>query len=637
MPTDNSVDIKGLACGRLSSIGIKQDQVHSIIDQVQKWIDNNGTEWTIQRLKALKNMYIHQLAGDTHFKLPFIACHPSGKPKGAFRSLWECDLGKPKKVQKALNALMCYSSFLSREVTPSQWEKFRSSVEEPVPSTIKVVAEYSGIRSGRRDPRFLETSMNDDLGSFPLSPSRRVPVFRDGDVKSVPEDQIHKWFWNHFHQPLLDELPGNVFNTGFRAWKTRLVSMVSQTVPFTEEPDRFVGKVSFIQEPGYKLRAVANPNRLLQWYLEPLKREVWRFLEDIPQDCTYDQDKGISVVQGWLREGQVCHSVDLSDATNNFPRSDQFRLLRSRIHDLNAGLLIDAFEAACEMPWAVRDPISGKTREIRWSKGQPLGLGPSFGTFALTHHEVAKKITSDYVILGDDIVLKGDVAAAEYRRVMRDLGCPVSDQKTLSSDRVAEFAGKLVTADRVYPQYKWRSVSDRSFLDVARNSGPKSLALLRPRQRVVATALAEIPEFMGGLGWNPSGKPLEDRIDAAYNLFGDEDDTDIRYMQRAQSRRFHRALQLGVTRSVTDPSRVPGYSDQLSPGKAEGPNLLSQYLGRMRFPDVLVTDREVLPDYVWDMPSDPRGRTTLERYESIIRKANRRTRAVDDGSLGRSL
>jgi hypothetical protein len=633
----SDIDMTSLACGRLSSIGIKQDQVHSIIDTVQLWIDNNGAEWTIQRLKALKNMYIHQLAGDKRFRSPFIACHPSGKPKGAFRSLWECDVRKPKQVQRALNALMCYSSLLSREVTHNQWEKFRSSVEEPEPASIELVAEFSGIRSSRRDPRFLEQSMNHDLGSFPLSPSRRVPVFLGGDMKSVPEDQIHKWFWNHYHQPLLDELPGNQFNTGFRSWKERLTGLVSQRPPVLETPDRYVGKVSFIQEPGYKLRAVANPNRLLQWYLEPLKREVWRFLQEIPQDCTYDQDKGIATVQGWLKEGHSCHSVDLSDATNNFPRSDQFRLLRSRIHDLNAGLLIDAFEAASEMPWAVRDPITREIREIRWAKGQPLGLGPSFGTFALAHHEVMKGISRDYVILGDDIVIRDDAPAAEYRSMMASLGCPVSPEKTLSSDRLAEFAGKLVSSERVFPQYKWRSVSDRSFLDVARNSGPKSLALLRPRQRRVATALAEIPDFMGGLGWNPTGRPLEDRILAALDLFGDPDDADIRYMQRAQSRRFHRALQLGVTRSVTDPSHVPGYSDQLLPGKAEGPNMLSQYLGRMRFPDVLVTDKEVLPDYVWDMPSDPRGRTTLDRYESILREKDRRTRAVDDGSLGRSL
>jgi hypothetical protein len=50
-----------------------------------------------------------------------------------------------------------------------------------------------------------------------------------------------------------------------------------KTVYLSEGP---IGKIGFIQEPGYKLRAVANPNRVYQLSLEPMAEQLQRVLHE---------------------------------------------------------------------------------------------------------------------------------------------------------------------------------------------------------------------------------------------------------------------------------------------------------------------------------------------------------------------
>jgi hypothetical protein len=290
-----------------------------------------------------------------------------------------------------------------------------------------------------------------------------------------------------------------------------------------------VGRISFIQEPGYKLRAVANPNRVLQLALEPLKVGVLHILEYTygqyakdRTDFTTDQQLGISKVQSWLQNDQVVHSVDLSDATNNFPLTLQLkymRLMNDTFHE------VGSFHHECfEDYLQVWQKVSTSTWEmkglqggIRWSVGQPLGLGPSFPIFALSHNMLLDSLTQkhggNFVVLGDDVAIVGDDLHKAYRSALVTLDCPVSEHKCLSSDRCAEFAGKVITKDATLNGYKWKQVSDHSFLDHCKLLGQKSARVLRPQQRKVFNLIAEIPEELGGLGFNPKGKTWSQRVD----------------------------------------------------------------------------------------------------------------------------
>jgi len=175
--------------------------------------------------------------------------------------------------------------------------------------------------------------------------------------------------------------------------------------------------------------------------------------------------------------------------------------------DIEVNLFCELSKASWYMP---------QHGEISWRRGQPLGLYPSFGAFALTHGCLLlgllnKEWNNQFFVLGDDVVILDDQLAQDYFQVLSFLECPVSIPKSLHSNKLCEFGGKIVTASTVISQYKWREISDESFIDLAKIIGPKSLALFKPRQVKILKRLAPIPDFLGGLGWNSKGLPLEQR------------------------------------------------------------------------------------------------------------------------------
>jgi hypothetical protein len=291
-----------------------------------------------------------------------------------------------------------------------------------------------------------------------------------------------------------------------------------------------MGRIGFIQEPGFKLRAVANPNRIIQLALDPLKRGLLNSLELSFGSCsvrrsdfTTDQSAGVNIVQGWLRQGKIVHCVDLSDATNHFPLSLQVAAVTSYLDTCFSKPewqeyrqrnrdYINLWESASKGLWEDKFHPEG----IRWGVGQPLGLGPSFAAFAFTHNvllsSLRKEHGGDFAVLGDDVAITGDALHQAYRHCLKMMDCPVSEHKCLSSSRAAEFAGKVITRDAILSGYKWREVSDRSFLDHCRLLGQKSAQVLRPMQRAIYRLISEIPTELGGLGHNPKGKTLQTRI-----------------------------------------------------------------------------------------------------------------------------
>jgi len=165
--------------------------------------------------------------------------------------------------------------------------------------------------------------------------------------------------------------------------------------------------------------------------------------------------------------------------------------------------------------------------QISWRRGQPLGLYPSFGSFALTHGVLLLGLLKEpykgqFYILGDDVVILDDAIAHSYRELLASLGCPISETKSLTSNSLCEFGGKILTSQSVIPQFKWRVISDDSFLDLVRNLGCRAVKLLRARQRAVVQKLSSLPECLGGFGWNPKGIPLEERLQEHSWIFDPE-------------------------------------------------------------------------------------------------------------------
>jgi hypothetical protein len=355
--------------------------------------------------------------------------------------------------------------------------------------------------------------------SYQPSPGKRVPLCSG---KTGPELQFYPTQWETIDRTESGQRIQNkyyrIFNDLFKGFD-RVLSYEKNKRDMIVDA---VGKIGLIQEPGFKLRAVANPNRVYQMALKPLGDAIYDTLKKAPWDCTFDQTKATLPIQLHLSNKKRCHCVDLTGATDYFPLSLQVDLLLSLYPTLNEYVMM--FYDLSRSDWIFEKST------IRWTKGQPLGLYPSFGAFALTHGILLYYLNgmshnNDFFVLGDDVVILNDSLALRYYQTLEKLGCPVSLNKSISSTTLAEFGGKLITLDSVEPQLKWRKLSDDNFIDVVRLLGPKSLRLLRPKQRKVVKAIMDIPDLFGGLGFNPGGIPFEVRYEKYLALMGNDDGT----------------------------------------------------------------------------------------------------------------
>jgi hypothetical protein len=83
-----------------------------------------------------------------------------------------------------------------------------------------------------------------------------------------------------------------------------------------------------------------------------------------------------------------------------------------------------------------------------YSVGQPMGAYSSWAAFTITHHLVVHWSAylegyldfTDYILLGDDIVIKNNKVARRYKSIMNKLGVDISDAKSHVSKDTYEFA-----------------------------------------------------------------------------------------------------------------------------------------------------------------------------------------------------
>jgi hypothetical protein len=92
--------------------------------------------------------------------------------------------------------------------------------------------------------------------------------------------------------------------------------------------------------------------------------------------------------------------------------------------------------------------ISPKGDLLQYAVGQPMGTYSSWAVFTLTHHLLVHYCASlngifdfnQYIILGDDIVIKNNEVAKTYVEVLTKMGVGVSPHKTHVSIDTYEFA-----------------------------------------------------------------------------------------------------------------------------------------------------------------------------------------------------
>jgi hypothetical protein len=515
--------------GRLEVFGVPRASAVPIARTIVKWVRTNGKEWTVDHLKLIKQTIISLEAGYSQGISPFVKTN-GRRVVGHFGVLQDL-VFKHKKA--AFSSLLAYTSFVASGLTKKQKSKFLDAVERPLPSKANPLTYWDDIDFyGIKIPYSLSHPgrLEDRTGSR----DRFMPT---NDFRSIPEienllEQMLFWYENDSIWGYCN--PYKVSST----LSTYLMSLsrysITPSFSMKEELPSHVGFVSVIQEPGFKARFIANPSRFWQQALEPLGDMLFGLLRKVPWDCTYNQDHGIPLIQKHLGLGKSAYSVDLSNATDQFPLDIQTSLIKKltipmvygtkangRPHHLsepNVPMLMGLFEALSRAPmW-----MQSEKRYVRWVKGQPLGLYPSFALFAFTHgmllFQLSKRLNLEvledscpFYVLGDDVVILNDDLYTLYMKELDLLGVQVSKPKSLTSNSYVEFAGKLISSDGVMGSFKWRNISPDNWFDVLRNVGPKGLQILPRHIRDVAESVVSMPEPWG-FGWNPNGLRLEERL-----------------------------------------------------------------------------------------------------------------------------
>jgi len=620
---------------RLVVLGLHPSLASQIGSKIQEWEEKSGLEWTISRLKEIKVWYLKHLSGELEYHPPYFQ-HRNSKPVGPWGTLF-----KLKDRKLVIGALMVYSQFVAKQPTEKQLSKFFTSMQRPPINKYKAVlpptgffpqedpvsgkiTTYSWLSEGRSKENLysnaftaphgrIRDSWNDivlrgpTLFDWSSSETRRAPIFRKVPGKedyrlvtvvesdcSLKEHLTSAYFSPFLQNSLLNRLPPYL-------WRELHPSHQNDSKNFILDPrlaalrkkfpEDLVGKISFIQEPGFKLRAIANPFRAHQSALWPLSIRLWETLKSLPGSYVHDQDSGILRVMDALEKGSWVDSIDLSDATNNFPLEYQMFILKGLAPDM--GELIGYFEGVSRGSWLAPD---GKY--YRWSVGQPLGLHPSFAAFTLgqlallyslagipvtftrsasTFAEIASRLP--FAVIGDDVVIFDPDLAVSYRRILSSWDVPISPTKSLASNQCAEFGGKIITSSEVISQDKWRELTTQNCVEVCKNN-PLYVALLPTHQQRVVKEILSLPEPFG-LGLNPKGISLSDRLNGLEELLWDHTVTPGNFSER----RSYRSPTPGYLRTV-DISRKSGtVKDILTPDRElKGLFPLLEILDRQGFP-----------------------------------------------------
>jgi hypothetical protein len=424
-------------------LGIPARDIGLILTDIDRWVSHSGVEWTINRLKGLRQSYLRFLAGDS-YELPNFANkvhHGFRTPKGVWGKFWTKD---SNRVAVSLKVYHCYTVFTLEQITPSQRSKFLDSCCAPlVPlkdiTLIRNVMAYATRLSFNAKP--YRRSLTQNVNA--LSPRHRKKFPRDFSrcVDLIYQDEL--------------DLSGLVDQWGgFELWFSKRNPSPSNGL---------VGNLGVTQERGGKLRVFAFPNLLFQVMLNPMKASLLRILKRIREDCTYDQAKGVEWVERAQRDGRKVFSVDLSDATNHFSFDLQRIAMESIFRHPEWVNHLGLWEYVSKGRFGAH---AIGVPSVSWTKGQPLGTGPSFPAFAITHHAVlhhckvvrGKTDLDCYRILGDDIVITDEDVYNEYRRVILQLGCPVSEPKTFESHDLAEFGGMVMYKGMTIPSTKWKDI-----------------------------------------------------------------------------------------------------------------------------------------------------------------------------------
>jgi len=250
-----------------------------------------------------------------------------------------------------------------------------------------------------------------------------------------------------------------------------------------------IGRLSIVKDPDCKMRIIAILDYVSQFLLKPIHLSIFRKLRNFECDRTFTQEPHAS----WLDNSEHFWSLDLSAATDRLPMDLQHKLLN---YMFDNKMLADSWRSLLRREYAFPVP----TAKCGWyykpllglapvefttlaatpvkrngcygayySVGQPMGAYSSWASLAVTHHLIVQYAAhlvgepigfNQYILLGDDIVIKDNAVALKYIWVMTQLGVEISESKTHVSKDTYEFAKRWIRGSNELTGLPLSGISD---------------------------------------------------------------------------------------------------------------------------------------------------------------------------------
>lgn len=434
-------------------------------EEMERLIRTNGPEWLVTRQKAIWTAALHLRNGDREsaqslYRDNSISYHkgsmlPKGPCKPVVRGFVEAS--RPSVIRRYAAVLRFYTTMVLPDLSEKQAHKARNAITSPCKGVVSPDLLSAFRARGEMDRLFMHGDTVSELQTDPrvLAPNR----YRYSRAKLSRADRDIP-----LRQTALSLLTERYLPRGLEGTNPHPQFGLR---PYADGP---IGRIGVIQEQGAKARVVAMPSALLQLAFDPLHT----YLEKVDRrahsstSVLWDQQKAIYGLTEFMGQGNPAYSVDLSSATDRFPRSLSTEYLRG----LGLGLWAGAIEEVSSQKWA--SPFG----DISYGTGQPMGLRSSFPLFHLSNQvlcEEAEKLAdlrltlsgstgrpggeatlkkfpngSTFYVLGDDVVFSDRRVVEVYRSFLNEMGVDVSDAKSFSG-HVTEFAGFVVTEARGRP------------------------------------------------------------------------------------------------------------------------------------------------------------------------------------------
>jgi len=461
---------------------------------LEKYVKTNGVEWTVARLKACYTASLHLKNRDNDkaiacYRMVSIAYTSKGYPRDSVLALPMkrfVNSSRPQKLKAYAAVLRCYTLFTLKKASRAQCLKVQTSISEPQvfiggeERVLKYAYDLldrglTALKLNEYKPRIrAEDFCLSKLSPFTATYSGRPvmkPLKSKGTVKgTLVKSKLHSQnssavsdrpFFKAVYSLMNSFYLPTALQRVVPCWEIRERQQALYKRELSEESYQKIsaaGKIHIIQEGGCKARAVAIPNAWVQMGFYPLHREMAnierKFLADF--SCVHDQRRGAIQVLKRLQTGSSCYSVDLSSATDRFPRQFQTHVLEQ----LGLHAYANALKDLCNQRWVFPQAQEFGIADVTYSAGQPMGLYGSFPLFNAVHVILVRGLVqyledskglkletfedgTAFKILGDDIVISDQRLCDRYRGLLSSCGVAVAPSKTFEGS-VAEFAGFLM-------------------------------------------------------------------------------------------------------------------------------------------------------------------------------------------------